>query len=83
MGKEESRSHYFFSEAGDYSSGLSLLFFPAQVMRRIRAAGNARHNIVLISSGADSGNSEKEAVEEREKQHASHCMRFGCSWAEI
>ena len=24
---------------------------------------------------------EKEAGEGREKQHAGHCMRFGCSWA--
>ena len=50
-------------------------------MRRIRAAANARHSIVLISSGTDSGNSEKEAGEGRKKQHADHCIRFGCSWA--
>ena len=54
-----------------------------QVMRQIRAEVNARPIIVLISSGTDLGNSEKEAVEGREKQHANHCMRFGCSWAEI
>ena len=28
----------------------------------------------------DESGREKEAGEEREKQHAGHCIRFGCSW---
>ena len=46
-----------------------------QVMRRIRAEVNARPIIVLISSGTDLGNSEKGAVEGREKQHAGHTVK--------
>ena len=64
-----------FSEVSNYRSGLALLSFPAQGMRRIRAAGNARHNMVLISSGTDWRNSEKEAAEGREKQHISHTVK--------
>ena len=69
------------SRCSDICSGRIYLFLHTQVMRRIRVAANARHSIVLISSGTDSGNSEKEAAEGREKQHAGHCIRFGCSWA--
>ena len=56
------------SRCSDICSGRIYLFLHTQVMRRIRAAANARHSIVLISSGTDLGYSEKEAVEGRKKQ---------------
>ena len=45
-------------------------------MRRIRAAGNARHSIVVISSGTDWGNSEKETGQTVATMAISTMMAF-------